>query len=285
MEESVPASRASVTYREEIRIIEMDQELEQAYTAFAQEVTASMQRLSAQENISGLIPWLRALLIYPDMPWLGWECRTLPDHLGSAPALPKHHVYPVEKALINYVQEQLTGDLPTIVFSENSELLTNDHDRLKALFERFLVTSGGKVPRIAIMCNEVSWWSRAAWVHQRTIQEHIHILICDPVRVDDLDLTYFKRVAFKRVPAARRTLQMAARCLCTPGQDGPVETVFFAYAGSLALRLLNLHMRQIFSTAQALYSSTGDTPQRGDEYALMQTARDLAAEIGPIESC
>ncbi len=133
------------------------------------------------------------------------------------------------------------------------------------------------------MCNEVSWWSRPSWVHQRTTQEHIHILICDPVRVDDLDLTYFKRVAFKRVPVSKRTLQMAARCLCTPGQDGLVETVFFAYAGSLALGLLNLHMRQIFRAEETLRSLTGDTHLQGDEYALMQTARELAAETGQRE--
>lgn len=234
-----------VTYTEEIRLVPMGFELGPAYVAFERETTRTLRQLIAAGDISGLIPWLMALLIYPDMPWRGWTCKTLRNvNLGTATALSKKTVYPIEKALINYVQEQLARNMPVLVFTENSELL-NDQDRLKALFEEHVVLGPGDAPRVAILRNAVHWSQREAWVEQHTGEEAAHVLICDPVRVQGLNLVHFKRVAFKRVPLVRETFCQAARCLYTPGQDVAVETVFFAYEGSMALRLLQWMARGV----------------------------------------
>lgn len=269
-----------IPYREEIRLVPMGPELGPAYTAFEQETTANLQRLSATGNISGLIPWLLALLIYPDMPWRGWECKRLGSDLGTAPALSKQTVYPIERALIDYVQQQLDQHLPTLVFTENSELLTNDQDRLKALFEEHVTTSGD-APRVAILRNAVQWSQRQAWVDLHTGERVCHVLISDPIRVSALRLTYFKRVAFKRIPLGRKTLQQAARCLLTPGQDRGVQTVFFAYQDSLAQRLLQLRCRHIFKGEQAAVADSDDETGPLDDTDVTETARALFALMEP----
>jgi hypothetical protein len=279
MEDPLERAAALVPYREEIRMVPMGPELGPAYTAFEQEVTANLRQLSANGNISGFIPWLMALLIYPDMPWRGWECRMLRRELGTAPALPKQSIYPIEKALINYVQEQLNQHLPTLVFSENSEPLTNDQDRLKSLFEEHVVTASGDAPRVAILRNAVSWGQRQAWVDQRTCEEAVHVRICDPVRAADLQLAYFKRIAFKRIPLARKTLYQAARCLCTSGQDRGVETVFFVYEDSLALRLMHVRLQRILSGEQRALVEDDGAQGYSDDPKLMETARALFAAM------
>jgi len=288
MEDSLLRAAAPVTYREEVRMVLMGSELGPAYKAFEQEVTHNLRQLSANGNISGLIPWLLALLIYPDMPWRGWECktlrrgwepRTLHSDLGTAPALSKQSVYPIEAALIDYVQEQVSQHLPTLVFSENSEPLTNDHDRLQSLFEEHVVTASEDAPRVAILRNSVYWGNRQAWVDERTGEEAVHVLICDPVRVADLQLAYFKRVVFKRIPLARKTLQQAARCLCTPGQDRGVETVFFVYEDSLALRLMHLRLQRILQGEQIWLGKNDGEQGHSDDTELMETARALFAAM------
>jgi hypothetical protein len=64
------------------------------------------------------------------------------------------------------------------------------------------------------------------------------VLICNPTFTDGLNLAYFKRVAFKRIPLQAATLHRSACCLLQRGQDENVETVVFTYRDSVASRLL-----------------------------------------------
>jgi hypothetical protein len=140
------------TYKEEIHVISMGGELGPAYQKFEREITQRLAQALTQDDSSGQVPWFQALFMYPDMPWLGWTCKTRREGivLGEAPALPKHLIYPLEEALIDYVRDQFFQRRPTIVFTENTGQ-DDDQERLKELFERNLYGPSGDSPGVTIM--------------------------------------------------------------------------------------------------------------------------------------
>lgn len=225
-------------YKEEVRVVPMGEDLGSAYRGFEHAITHSLAQIEEQGDRSGQLPWFQALLVYPDMPWLGWKCKTRRGTvLGEAPALPNQLVYPLEQALIDYVGQQFERRLPVIVFTENTGLY-DDQERLKNLFERYLCSPSGDALDVAILRATVHVEDRQAWINQR-IAEGVDVLICNPFLTSNLNLTYFKRIAYKRIPQRGETLYRSARCLLSPEQDKNIETIFFSYQGSMALRLLH----------------------------------------------
>src|SRR5215472_7224423 len=95
-----------VGYTEKVHVVkDMGNLLGPAYRSFEEESTKNLGKLLSEGDKSGLSPWFYAMLYYPNMPWLGWTCRTkYGTVLGTAPALPKDMVFPLERALIDYVQ-------------------------------------------------------------------------------------------------------------------------------------------------------------------------------------
>lgn len=235
-----------VGYSEEIRFVDMGEQLGRAYSRFEQESTLELGKLLSQGDNSGLAPWYNALLIYPDMPWLGWKCQTKRGALlGEAPALPEDVVYPIERALIDYVQEQYDKKLPILVYTENTGQY-DDQDRLKYLFETKVRGRGGRRLRVAILRSTTTkkTMDREAWL-QSCVNDGVDVLICNPALVKvGLDLIYFKRIAYKRTPRKVSDLRQSSRRSLRPGQDTDVEVVFFAYKESMALRLLHLMARK-----------------------------------------
>ncbi|MBA2680380.1 MAG: hypothetical protein H0U76_18525 [Ktedonobacteraceae bacterium] len=225
-------------YKEDVRVVPMGADLGPAYQGFEHGITQRLAQIEAQGDRSAQLPWFQALLVYPDMPWVGWKCKTRRGTvLGEAPALPKQLVYPLEQALIDYVREQFERRLPVIVFTENTGIY-DDQERLKNLFERYLCSPSGDALDVAILRATVHGGDRQAWINERIV-EGVDVLICNPVLTCDLTLTYFKRIAYKRIPQQSETLYRSARCLLRPEQDENIETVFFSYQGSVALRLLH----------------------------------------------
>ncbi len=239
-----------VGYTEEIRFVEMGELLGPAYSAFETAATEALGRLLSQGDNSGLSPWYNALLIYPDMPWLGWTCKTRRGSLlGTAPALPENVVYPLERALIDYVQEQHDQGVPVLVYTENTGQY-DDQERLKYLFETKVHGCGGRKLKVAILRSTTTkkTMDREAWL-ERCIADGVDVLICNPALVKvGLDLIYFPRIAYKRTPRRVSDLRQSSRRSLRPGQNTDVEVVFFAYEGSMSLRLLHLMARKAQSS-------------------------------------
>ncbi len=106
-------------------------------------------------------------------------------------------------------------------------------------------------------------------------REGVQVLICNPSLLLGLDLSYFKRAAFKRVPTQIETLLHFTPCLLNPTQDTDVEVVFFAYQESLALRLLHHQARRAFGRGRfAERSHVGASQSQHDE-PLLEMARTL----------
>jgi hypothetical protein len=277
-----------VGYSEEIQFVDMGKELGHAYRSFEQTATLELGQLLAQGDNSGLSAWYNALLIYPDMPWLGWTCQTKSGHLlGEAPALPEDVVYPIERALIDYVQEQYDKKLPVLVYTENTGQY-DDQERLKYLFETKVRGRGGKKLKVAILRSTTTkkTMDREAWL-ERCVQDGVDVLICNPALVKvGLDLIYFKRIAYKRTPRKVSDLRQSSRRSLRPGQDTDVEVVFFAYKESMALRLLHLMARKAQSSllvegkiaTEGLVSLGFDEEE--DEGDIMgRMARDMVAAL------
>ena len=235
-----------VGYKEEIRFVEMGEPLGEAYSSFEAEATAELGKLLSGGDNSGLSPWYNALLIYPDMPWLGWTCKTkYGSLLGTAPALPQDTVYPLERALIDYVQEQYDKGFPVLIYTENTGKY-DDQERLKYLFETKVRGRQGRKLKIAILRSTTTkkTMDREAWL-ERCVADGVDVLICNPALVKvGLDLIYFPRIAYKRTPRKVSDLRQSSRRSLRPGQNTDVEVVFFAYEGSMSLRLLHLMARK-----------------------------------------
>jgi hypothetical protein len=250
-------------YQESVYVVSMGEDLGPVYEHFEREITQRLAQGEAQGK--DLLPWFEALLVYPDMPWLGWTCQTMGgDLLGEAPALPRKVVYPLERALIGYVRTQFEQRLPIIVFTENTGQY-DDQERLKDQFERFLVLRSGRAPHVAILRETVGVEDRQTWIDQRRA-EGVDVLICNSVRIFDLNLTYFKRIAYKRIPLSTQTLYRSAHCLLRAEQDQNVETVFFAYQNSIALRFLRW-LTSDFSMVNMSVFLSQETEQRTDVVA------------------
>lgn len=239
-----------VGYAEEIRFVEMGEPLAEAYGAFEAEATKALGKLLAQGDHSGLSAWYNALLIYPDMPWLGWTCQTKQGELlGTAPALPEAVVYPLERALLDYVQEQHDQGFPVLVYTENTGKY-DDQARLKHLFETKVRGRGGRTLSVAILRSTTTkkTMDREAWL-ERCVRDRVDVLICNPALVKvGLDLIYFPRICYKRTPRKVSDLRQSSRRSLRPGQTTGVEVVFFAYAPSMSLRLLHLMARKAQSS-------------------------------------
>ncbi len=232
-----------VGYHEYVHIVKMGPLLGPAYSQFEAESTAALgQMLSAGDN-SGLSPWFYAMLYYPNMPWLGWQCRTKYGVVfGEAPALPEDMVYPLERDLIDYVQQQHLKGLSVLVYSEN----TGTYDvlpRLKKLLETKVRGRGGRKLKVAILRSNSTKKTidREEWLN-RQVEAGVDVLLCNPRLVKvGLDLLHFPRIVYMSFPRSTSDLRQSARRSLRPGQTVDVEVVYMTYLGTMALRLLH-HM-------------------------------------------
>jgi len=233
-------------FSEEIRIVEMGETLGAAYEIFQEESTDMLGKLLSLGDKSGLSPWYTALLTYPDMPWLGWTCRTKHGTLlGEAPKLPEETVYPIERALIDYVQEQHLSGHRVLVFTENTGKY-DDQPRLKRLFETKVRGRGGRKLRVEILRSTTTkkTMDREAWL-RRCVDRGVDVLICNPALVKTgLNLKEFPRIAYKRIPKKVTDLRQSARRSLRANQDVEVQVTYFSYLGSMALRLLHWMARR-----------------------------------------
>jgi hypothetical protein len=235
-----------VKYREVVRVVKMGNPLGPEYAAFEEESTTNLGKMLSTGDKSGLSPWFYALLYYPNMPWLGWECRTKQGLLfGKAPALPEDMVYPLERMLIDYVKAQQDQGLPVLVFTENTGIY-DVQPRLKKLLETKVRDSFGRKPKVVILRSNSTkkTMNREEWLN-RQVQAGVDVLICNPRLVKvGLDLIAFPRIAYMSFPRSTSDLRQSARRSLRPGQKVDVEVVFFAYEGSMALRVLHLMARK-----------------------------------------
>lgn len=235
-----------VRYEERYHLVGMGDELCKAYQQFQREITRKMRDLLHSGDNSGLSPWYHALMTVGDLPWQNYRCQTKGGEiLGVFHALPAETVWPIETALIRYVQEQHTEGHRVLVFTEH----TGDYDeqpRIKDLLERYVRGRGGRRLRVEILraTSTKRTMDREAWL-ARAVERGVDVLVCNPRLVKvGLDLLAFPKIVYKSFPDKVTDFRQSARRSWRPGQTEDVEVVILCYEEALSLRLLHLMARK-----------------------------------------
>lgn len=239
-----------VKYHEDIRIVSMGEVLGEAYAVFQEEITRKMRDLLREGDNSALSPWYHALLTVGDLPWQDYRCQTKHGFLlGTFPALPAQTIWPIEEALIQYVQEQHTAGYRVLVYTEHTGQY-DEQERIKTLLERYVRSRSGRRLKVAILRSTTTKKSmdREAWL-KRTVEEGVEVLICNPALVKvGLDLIAFPRIVYKSFPDKVSNFRQSSRRSWRPGQTEDVEVVVLAYQEAISLRLLHLMGRKTLSS-------------------------------------
>lgn len=239
-----------VKYEEHIRFVSMGEELGTAYSVFQGEITRKMRDLLREGDNSGLSPWYHALLTVGDMPWQEYVCQTKQGVLlGKFAKLPESSIWPIETALLNYVQEQHTAGHRVLVYTEH----TGQYDeqlRIKALLERYVRGRGGRRLDVRTLRTNSTRRSmdREAWL-ARAVEEGVDVLICNPALVKvGLDLIAFPKIVYKSFPDKVTDFRQSSRRSWRPGQTENVEVVILTYHEAMSARLLQLMARKTLAS-------------------------------------
>ncbi|HVU68458.1 MAG TPA: hypothetical protein VHD63_15070, partial [Ktedonobacteraceae bacterium] len=277
-----------VGYTEDIRLVKMGDTLRQAYQVFQGEITQKMRGLLREGDNSGLSPWYHALMTVGDLPWRRHVCAT--KHgvlLGVFEALPEETVWPIEAALIQYVQEQHLKGHRVLVYTEHTGEY-DEQDRIKTLLERYVRGRGGRRLKVAILRSTSTKRSmdREAWL-KRAEESGVDVLVCNPALVKvGLDLLAYTRIVYKSFPDKVTDFRQSSKRSRRPGQTQDVEVVVFTYEEALSLRLL-LHMaRKVLASllTEGHIATEGLVAMGFDEEAdegdfSNQVAREMLAEM------
>ena len=275
-------------YREEVRVVPMGEMLGPVYEIFQAEATRELGKMLAHGDKSGLSSWLNGMLIYPNMPYLGWVCRIKRTGriFGEAPALPEEMVYPKEQALLDFIQHEAQAGRRVLIYSEN----TGYYDimpRLKSLIEQHVRGAGGKRLSVAILrSTTVETIEREAWL-TRHVEAGCDVLICNPRLVKvGLDLIAFPTIVYASIPTSTSDLRQSSRRSWRPGQTQAVKVVFFVYPSmeSRLLRLMAQKMKASLMVEGKLPGeglvSFGEDEENEDESDLMvRLAREVLASL------
>ena len=274
-------------YREEIRDIDLGKVLGPAYAAFEREVTQELGRMLARGDKSGLSAWYNGLMTYPNMPYRGWTCmiKKTKEIFGTAPALPESMLYPKERAIIRYVQEEYQAGRRVLIYTEN----TGYYDimpRLKKMLERKVQGRNGQPITVAILrSTTVEPINREAWLDKQ-VEAGCDVLICNPKLVKvGLDLLAFPTIIYASIPKSTSDLRQSSRRSLRPGQTRPVKVVFFVYP-TMEWRLLGLMARKMKASLMVEGKlpgeglvSFGEEETEDDHDMYVQLAREVLASL------
>ena len=272
-------------YREEIREVDLG-EIERPYEIFERQTTSVIAGMLAKGDKSALSSWWNGLMTYPNMPYLGWTFtvkRT--GETVKAPALPEDALYPKERALVEYVQQEYDAGRRVLIYTENTGI--NDiMPRLKQVVET-KVQGRHNVPlRVVILrSTTVDPIDREAWLDKQ-VESGCDVLICNPKLVKiGLDLIGFPTIIYMSLPKSTSDLRQSSRRSLRPGQTKPVNVIFFVYP-TMEWRLLRLMAKKM----QASLMVEGKLPGEGlvsfgeqeddDEQDMyVQLAREVLASL------
>lgn len=232
-------------YEEIVQPVALGEPLHTAYHHFERETTATLAQMLARGDMGGLSSWLHGLLIYPNMPWLGWVCRhpRTGAPFGIAPQLPETPVYPKEQKLIELCQQEVAQGRRVLIYTENTgtcDILP----RLEHLLRTHVTAPGGRAVRVACLrSTTVATIEREAWL-DRQVKSGCDILICNPRLVKvGLDLLAFPTIVYLSLPLSTADLRQSARRSWRPGQTRPVRVFFLVYP-TMEARMLRLMARK-----------------------------------------
>ncbi len=274
-------------YREEIHVVDLGNPLEAAYTVFEREATQAVGHMLVSGDKSGLSAWYNGLMNYPNMPYRGWTCviKRTQEIFATAPALPEDMLYPKERAICTYVQQEVNAGRRVLIYTEN----TGYYDimpRLKNVLERKVQGRNHKPITVAILrSTTVETINREAWLDTQ-VKAGCDVLICNPKLVKvGLDLIAFPTIIYASLPKSTSDLRQSSRRSLRPGQTKPVKVVFLAYP-TMELSLLKLMAKKMKASLMVEGKLPGEglvsfdsTDTENENELYIQLAREVLANL------
>lgn len=271
-------------YSEEVLMIDMDDELREAYQEMEQalRVDIGSQRRVGRFNLGS---YINTLLAYPDHPYVprpvvARNHQTGEERIVYEPrALDEGTIRNKEQELIWLIQSELQRSRRCYVYVN----FTGDwkaHERLKSILE-------GEGIKVAVLTPQTAKQEdREDWIAQK-VQEGVEVIISHPRLVQTgLDLYDFPTMIVYQTGMSIYTIRQAVRRSWRIGQTQPVRVVFMAYRETLQDDLLRLMGSKLeaATTLEGKFSEEGLRAMADTEDMTSALARALVEGLEGVES-
>lgn len=223
------------SYTELIEIVDMDEELEDAYFDLSNTLKMELDR-QLKDGKKGLLgTYLNTLLLYPDRPFD--NAPILDKETGDTIAIPVEldpdAIYSKERRLVDIVMKEKKKGRRCLVYAHFTGKKDVQNRLAEVLREKGL--------RVEILRSTVKPENRETWVEDK-VRKGVDVIITNPKLVETgLDLLDFPSIVFYETGYNLFTLRQASRRSWRIGQKFPVRVYFMCYADTLqeaALRLM-----------------------------------------------
>lgn len=245
-------SDALPPYDEFVHEIDMDEEVNQRYTAYEETLEVEMREALRNGDTTVLSRMLQSLLSWPD------GCRNddeVCNREGEAVAYINGidiDVTAKERKLIELVTENLEKGRKSLIFCE----FTGSRDIMPTVAQK--LEDAGIRP--LVMRSTVQAEKREAWIKEQMAEHDDDVLICNPKLVQTgLDLLDFPEVIFYQTGYSIFVLRQAARRSWRIGQPYPVRVHYLCNKGTMQERAMTLIAKKL-ETALAI---EGDLSESG----------------------
>jgi hypothetical protein len=275
-------SDALPSYTEEVLSVEMDSELQTAYSDLEISITDALREHHG--NASVISTAMNALLLYPDRPFgLGTLCGyCMNEETGererfiiAEPAdLDTTFVYAKERRLIEEVKNELAQGRKVQVFA----VYTQKRDVTRRL-QDLLLKQG---IRTEVLTAEVPPEQREAW-YEKHLRNGMQVCICHPKLVQTgLDLLEFPTILFYETGYSTYVLRQASRRSWRIGQKQPVRVGFLTYSSTAQESCLRLMGKKLLVSLamEGKLQADGLQAMNEDDDLLTAMARELVTRQG-----
>ncbi len=275
-------SDALPSYTEEVLSVEMDSELQKAYSDLETSITDALREHHG--NASVISTAMNALLLYPDRPYgLGTlygyctneETGERERFIIAEPAdLDPTFVYAKERRLIEEVKNELAEGRKVQVFA----VYTQKRDVTRRLKD-LLLKQG---IRTEVLTAEVPPEQREAW-YEKHLRSGMQVCICHPKLVQTgLDLLEFPTILFYETGYSTYVLRQASRRSWRIGQKRPVRVGFLTYSSTAQESCLRLMGKKLLVSLamEGKLQADGLQAMNEDDDLLTAMARELVTRQG-----
>ncbi|MCI0330690.1 MAG: DEAD/DEAH box helicase [candidate division Zixibacteria bacterium] len=252
---------------EEVIRISMDEELQDAYGALQDTLSAAVKSALSRGSKALLSTYLNALLAYPDRPFdNGPILFPQTEKVVATPInLPKDKVYNKERKLIDLVKGEVSQGRKVFTYCQYTGLkdVTSRLERL--LFDEGINTD--------ILRYSVDPEAREDWIHDK-VKSGVQVVLANPKLVQTgLDLYDFPTLVFYQTGYSVFTLRQASRRSWRIGQDKDVKVYYLFYESTMQEKALQL----MGSKLEASLAIEGKFSEEG--LLAMTAGEDVSTEM------
>lgn len=275
-------SDALPAYTEEVIAVEMDTELQRAYSDLETSIRDALREHHG--NASVISTAMNALLLYPDRPYglgtlygycVNEESGERERFIIAEPAdLDQAFIYAKERRLIEEIKSELAIGRKVQVFA----VYTQKRDVTRRL-QNLLRNEG---IRAEVLTAEVPPEQREAW-YERQLRSGMQVCICHPKLVQTgLDLLEFPTILFYETGYSTYVLRQASRRSWRIGQKQPVRIGFLTYSNTAQESCLRLMGKKLLVSLamEGKLQVDGLQAMNEDDDLLTAMARELVTRQG-----